>query len=42
VGTANLDRRSFLLNHEINAFILGTDFAQRLAEWSADLFSYWW
>jgi cardiolipin synthase len=70
VGTANLDRRSFLFNHEINAFILGTDFAQRLealferdrmhsrrvvahewqqrpvvqrlAEWSADLFSYWW
>ena len=70
VGTATLDRRSFLFNYEVNAFVIGSDFArqleivferdvaqsrpilsgqwrervlaQRVAQWSADLFSYWW
>lgn len=70
VGTANLDRRSFLFNHEMNAFVFDGEFArhlealfesdvarsrrivsehwrergttERIGEWSADLFSYWW
>jgi cardiolipin synthase A/B len=70
IGTTNLDRRSFLFNREVNAIVLGSDFAQRMAalfkqdvshshriasgewqrrsiverllEWIANAFSYWW
>lgn len=31
VGTTNLDRRSFLFNHEVNAIVLGADFGERMA-----------
>jgi cardiolipin synthase len=31
VGTTNLDRRSFLFNREVNAVVLGADFATRMA-----------
>jgi cardiolipin synthase A/B len=33
VGSTNLDWRSFLHNDEINAIILGTDFAQQMEAW---------
>jgi cardiolipin synthase len=30
VGSANFDMRSFLHNNEVNAVVVGSDFAQRL------------
>ena len=32
VGSANFDMRSFLHNNEVNAVIVGTDFAQRMEQ----------
>lgn len=32
VGSANLDMRSFLHNNEVNAVVIGSDFAQRLEQ----------
>lgn len=32
VGSTNLDRRSFLFNQEVNAIVLGAEFAQRMEQ----------
>ena len=32
IGSANMDMRSFHLNYELNAFVYGKEFSDRLAE----------